>query len=347
MPNLTGLFQKYVSIVDESIERAILDKENINVEKKQVEKKQVETDTLKDSFISECRELFYCLRELTRVLNQIETSYNDLDGSGTMSDQDKDNFDTEFRLQLQKYVTKFKQLEAYETGREALIEKNVLKGFQMSKLIHSKQQSELVRFHRTNNQFRNGVVNSINIIIKTISSRFLSMQQERLANKKKFDTLDFNADIHPDPPFIKSESSTTIPISIDTSNSHQYVETVQDEVKIYEDTISRLTQEQLQTLQVEHEELLNAKDEQLNNVKKINDTILDIMSLQTELSQHLQVQSQNINNMLDNQETIESNIVKGNIQLKKAQRTASKSAKMITYTAILMALFIVFVDYIN
>ncbi|CAL9727748.1 syntaxin Ufe1p [Monosporozyma unispora] len=345
MPNLTGLFQKYTSIVEESMDPT--ESAQIQMKNRNAKKTQLEKESLKDTFIPECRDLFYCLRELTRVLNQIESPYNDIDGSGVMSDQDKDHFDTEFRLQLQKYVTKFKQLESYETGREALIEKDVLKGSQMSRLIHSKQQADLIRFHKTNNQFRNGVINSINIIIKTISSRFLSMQQERLVNQKKFDTLDFNAEIHPETPFTTSESTTTLPISIETSTSHQFVETVQDEVKTYEDTISRLTQEQLQTLQVEHEELLNAKDEQLNNVKKINDTILDIMSLQTELSQHLQVQSQNINNMLDNQETIESNIVKGNLQLKKAQRTASKSAKMITYMAILMALFILFVDYIN
>lgn len=345
MPDLTNLFHKYVAVVDETSERLTGESDQ--------KKRDIDFDTLRDTFIPECKDLSKCLRELTKVLLQVEPAYNDLDGHDSMSDQDKDTFDTEFRLQLQKYVTKFKQLETYETEREAVIDKNILQhNSHVSTLIHGQKKKErLVQFHKTNNQFRNGVINSLNIIIKNMSSRFLTMQQDRLINKKKFDSLDFNAEIdgnseHQDTPFNIQELSATSPISIETSKS-QFVESVQDEVKTYEDTISRLTQEQLQTLQMEHEELLNAKDEQLNNVKKINDTILDIMSLQTELSQHLQVQSQNINTMLDNQDEIESNITRGNKQLKKAQRSASQSAKMITYMAILMALFILFVDYIN
>ena len=86
------------------------------------------------------------------------------------------------------------------------------------------------------------------------------------------------------------------------------VETVQEEVKHYEETMSKLTQEQLQVLETEHEELLNQKNEQLQHVEKINKTILDIVSIQSELSTHLQAQSQNINTILDNQADIQVNI---------------------------------------
>lgn len=365
MPDLTRLFKKYVQIIEDNTDP--VEREQLaNVARKHTnEWDKFESRMLKDTFVSECRDLFYCLRELSRVLNEVTPSYynetnnkfnnnigHEKNGNNAikMTDQDKDNFDTEFRLLLQKYVTKFKQLETYEKERVKLIEDQYISPkshLSITNFMYSLKHTQLAQFFKTNNQYRSGVLNSINLIIKSISSKFLSMQQERLLNRQKFDTLDFNAETQ-----VKFDTSSdmvydNIPLSIETSNQGQFVETVQDEVKVYEDTISKLTQEQIQMLQLEHEELLKTKDDQLTNVKKINDAILDIMSLQTELSQHLQVQSQNINNMLDNQEQIESNILKGNIQLKKAQRSASKSAKTITYVALLMAIFILIVDYIN
>lgn len=366
MPDLTKLFQRYVQIIEDNTDPVEREYSTNGMHRHDNKWDKFDALVLKDTFVSECKNLFYCLKELSRVLSEVTPSYysdiNDKVNNNIcygkngnngikMTDQDKDNFDTEFRLLLQKYVTKFKQLETYENERVKLIEEKYIlpkNHLSMTNFIYSTQHALLAQYCKTNNQYRSGVLNSINLIIKSISSRFLSMQQERLVYKQKFDTLDFNAEIQH-----KVEESSSdmiydnIPISIEISNQGQYVENVQDEVKAYEDTISKLTQEQIQMLQLEHEELLKAKDDQLANVKKINDAIMDIMSLQTELSQHLQVQSQNINNMLDNQEQIESNILKGNIQLKKAQRSASKSAKMITYVAILMAVFILILDYIN
>lgn len=365
MPDLTKLFQKYIQVIEDNTDPTEREQSANKIHKSDNKWEKFQSLLLKDTFISKCKDLFYCLRELSRVLNEVTSSYygdntakisNNIgynkDGNNlvNMTDQDKDNFDTEFRLLLQKYVTKFKQLETYENERVKLIEDQYISPkshLSMTKFMYSTQHALLAQYCKTNIQYRSGVLNSINLIIKSISSRFLSMQQERLANKQKFDTLDFNAEVQPKLDTSSDMIYDTIPVSIDTSNQGQYVETVQDEVKIYEDTISKLTQEQIQMLQLEHEELLKAKDDQLANVKKINNAILDIMSLQTELSQHLQIQSQNINNMLDNQEQIESNILKGNIQLRKAQRSASKSAKIITYAAILMAIFILIVDYIS
>lgn len=136
-------------------------------------------------------------------------------------------------------------------------------------------------------------------------------------------------------------------VSVSSVSQSHLVESTQDEVKTYEDTISKLTQEQLQMLETEHEELLHQKNEQLKKVEKINKTILDIVSLQSDISANLQVQSQNINNILDSQEDIDLNIKEGNKQLTKAKRAAGRTAKMTTIIAIVLGILIIFLDYVG
>ena len=103
-------------------------------------------------------------------------------------------------------------------------------------------------------EFRLGVLRCLNLWIKYVSSKFTTIQQEILilenkmgSNSTPMPTLSNNADDY---------SADAIDISVSQSAP---VETVQDEVKHYEETISKLTQEQLQVLETEHSELLNQK----------------------------------------------------------------------------------------
>lgn len=349
MTNLTSLFKKYVDIIEE--ENQVDQKLQIgNVEKKK--KSEVEQYSLKDSFVKECYDLFAFIKELRKVLIKIAPEYEKDDFN--MTEAEKDEFDTEFRLQFQQYVQKFKQLEKYEQDRQKIIGQRFISedAGVMNQFFKSGDKESIANFHRTNNRFRLGVLQSLNLWINTVSSQFTSMQQDRLITQKKFELLDFNAGVHSPPTFSKDpltnidgkELEKTLSISILDNLKN---DPVHDEVKRYEETVSKLTQEQLQLLETEHEELLNQKNEQLQNIEKINKTIMDIVSIQSELSTHLQSQSQNINTMLDNQEEVEINIIQGNKQLDRAKKSASRSAKMIKYIAILMGILILILDFVS
>ncbi|CCK69739.1 Ufe1p KNAG_0C06460 [Huiozyma naganishii CBS 8797] len=287
-----------------------------------------------DTFVKECEVLFRLIRELLRVLREVAPEYRGPSGGPDVDVDVQDRFDTEFTLQFQQYCQKYKQLERYELGRQELVARQAQgkRAKNTASVLHNDMR----------NRFRLGVLSCLNLSIGTVSKRFTSMQQDRLRQQRTFQQLEFA----PSEGAVLEQDAEDHGSAVSISQSSQ-TETVQDEVRLYEETMSKLTQEQLQILATEHEELLHAKDEQLENVERINKTILDIVSLQNELSTHLQTQSQNITAMLDNQDEVELNIDRGNKQLRKAQRSASYSAKMITWMAILMAIMILFVDFIN
>ena len=111
--------------------------------------------------------------------------------------------------------------------------------------------------------------------------------------------------------------------------------------------MSKLSQEQLQILATEHEELLNLKNEELTKAETLRKTAVEIASLQSELASHLQVQTQNINTLLDNQVAVEIDMKKGNRQLQGANRKGDKLANMVMWVAIICGILLLFLDYIN
>ncbi|KAH7582235.1 Syntaxin UFE1 [Nakaseomyces glabratus] len=340
MSNLTPLFRQYVSIIAD---------ESTGLQEAQSETKSSLNEIVtRDSFLKECRSLAKFLFELNTVLKSVCEEYmNDF----SMTEAEKDNFDAEARLQLQEYVKKLKHLEQYEEGRRKLIDEQIrkisgsLNFFKYNNRNIDKR--DFISYQNFNNDFRSGVLRSLNLWLKYVSSEFSNMQQERLASQRKFQqSLSFSQPSQEVDLNNHSEVDLTESISLTVSQS-QPVEHIQDEIKQYEETISQLTQEQLQVLETEHEELINQKNEQLKKVGLINKTIMEIVGVQSELAAHLQVQSQNINSMLDNQDIIETNITKGNKELKKAQRAAGKTAKLTTYIAVIIGILILLLDYIS
>lgn len=329
MGNLTPLFLEYVTIIEGEGQQEARTGDDEKWDLKQFE--------IKDSYMKECHQLLRLLWELRKVLKTVEPQYM---GDKDMTEEDKDDFDTEFRLQLNQYVQKYKVLEKYETERQRLVAENVLSpgahGFHLFK--KDMNDSKISLYHLTNNEFRSGVLRSLSMVLNLVSSLFSSMQQERLATQRKFETLDLNST--PDDEFGEI-------VGISSISQSSPVETAQEELKIYEDTISKLTQEQLQVLETEHEELLTQKNEQLKKIETINKTILDIVSLQSDISANLQSQSQNINSILDSQDDIDINIREGNKQLTKAKRSAGRTAKMTTIMAIVLGVLILFLDYVG
>lgn len=326
MTNLTSVFREYVGIIEEDGSRK---------REEQADDLDAKQYVSKDSFIKECQQLLRLLIELRKVLKSVEPKYM---GDQDMTESDKDDFDTEFRLQFHQYVQKFKLLEDYEHRRQQMVtEKFLTPQAHMMHLFQGGTDAKLSLHHHANNDFRSGVLKSLSMWLNIVSSQFSTMQQERLVSQRKFETMDLNAGL----------GEPEDPVSVSSVSQSHLVETTQDEVKTYEDTISKLTQEQLQMLETEHEELLHHKNEQLKKVEKINETILDIVSLQSDISANLQVQSQNINSILDSQEDVDLNIKEGNKQLTKAKRVAGRTAKMTTFFAIILGILILFLDYVG
>ncbi|CEP60739.1 Ufe1p LALA0_S01e17854g [Lachancea lanzarotensis] len=327
MPNVTPLFKKYVSVFSENSQGDSAAKTGQNPKDRQ-------KYMIQDSFIKECLEVLKHVFELQKVVDSIRTQYqSELD----LTDREKDDFDTEVRLLIQQYFEKLKFLEQYENKRQEMIEKKYLEDprGEISSLFRTRDES-LILFHATNNKHRRGILQSLNMIISSIFSDISKMQQHRLSRQRELDSIDFNAQLYnPTHAVIRSVSQ------------HPTVATTEEEVRQYQETVGKLSQEQLQVLETEHDELLNIKTQELEKVENLSKTMVQITSLQNEIASHLQSQTQSIYSLLDNHDDIELDIVQGNRQLKKAQRHGGKSAKLIVYLSILFGILIVCLDVIN
>ncbi|SCU85543.1 LAFA_0D16292g1_1 [Lachancea sp. 'fantastica'] len=330
MPNVTPLFEKYVSVFSENLDGDPKAKIGQTPASNDHQKKY----TIKDAFIKECLEVLKHVLELQKVVNSIKTQYQ---SEQDLTDREKDEFDTEVRLLIQQYFEKLKFLEQYEKKRQELVEKKYLSHPQgeISSLFRTRDDS-LVLFHTTNNKHRQGILQSLNMIISSIFSDISKMQQHRLSRQRELDSIDFNAQLYnPTHSVIKAVAQ------------HPAVETTEEEVRQYEETVGKLSQEQLQILEDEHDELLNIKTQELEKVENLSKTMVQITSLQNEIASHLQSQTQSIYSLLDNHDDIEMDIQQGNRQLKRAQRHGGKSAKLIVYLSILFGILIVCLDIIN
>ncbi|AAS52140.2 ADR220Wp [Eremothecium gossypii ATCC 10895] len=329
MADLTQLFRKYVAIIEEA--RNDPDGEADQRSKGVTQSNgSMEKFRIKDTFVKECSELARHILELRKVLTSLEGPYL---SEGEMSEREKDDFDVEARLRLQQYVEKLKYLEKYEATRQ---QARKVKGDALGLMgLINGWSHTMAGFHQTTNQHRLGILQSVGLWLTATSVQLSQMQRERLSRQRELESIDFNAQLY-------------VPTTLVSAVSHSpAVETTHEEIKQYEETMSMLTQEQLQVLQTEHEELLNQKMQELEKVQKLSKTVIEVASLQNELATHLHVQTQNINVLLDANDDIELDVQKGNRQLNKARERGSKSALMVIYMSIIFGLTILFLDYIN
>ncbi|SCV03677.1 LAMI_0H10066g1_1 [Lachancea mirantina] len=285
---------------------------------------------IKDTFVSESYDLVKHIYEFRKVMGSLKNEYQ---SENEMSEQEKDDFDTECRLLLQQYFEKLKFLEKYETKRSATVATG-LQGGLFGPWRTESDRKDL--FFDTASKHRAGILRSLGLLLSGASTAFSKLQQERLLRKRELDSIDFNAQLYL--PTSGVISKIEVPPAI---------ETTQEEVKQYNDTVQMLSTQQIQILEEDHSELLSHKKAELNEVEKLSKTIIGISSLQNEISTHLQSQTQNISSLLDNYDDVEVDVLKGNKQLGKAQRRSGKSAALIMYLSIVFGMLILFLDYIN
>ncbi|CDO91877.1 unnamed protein product [Kluyveromyces dobzhanskii CBS 2104] len=329
MSNRTELFKKYLQVISETRGLNEGEAELLRNKAKQETKQVHENFSVKDSFVKESKQLMKHIMGFQMVVKQLTSKY---ESATDMTDEEKDDFDTESKLQLQQYFEKYKQLQTYERQRQEMM-KEKLETWSASLPFFSRSTDDVANFHKTNNQFRMGLLQSLNMWLMKISDNLSTIQQTRMSRQRHIDAIDFNAQLH-------------VPEELSVSQSHM-ITTTHEEIKQYEETMSQLSMEQLQILATEHEELLNLKNEELEKAETLRKTAVDIASLQSELATHLQVQTQNINTLLDNQTDVEMEMEKGNKQLRQANRKGDALANMVMWFAILCGLLLLFFDYIN
>ncbi|CCH43261.1 Syntaxin [Wickerhamomyces ciferrii] len=226
-------------------------------------------------------------------------------------ESERDEIDTQSRIELKKYDERLKFLESYEQKRS--------NSKQFS--IFNKSQSSAINKHRE------GILLSLSYELRDTSKLLLDMQETRLSRKRDVDLGNF------DP-------------KISSINAESFNIDLIPEIPNNENEFNQLSQEQLQTLQQENSEILDAKLEDLAKVEQISKSVIEIAQLESQLGAHLTIQSENIQNLVNEHDLTEIDIVEGNKILKKAKGKGNYASKIVMFTAITLGSIILFYDFI-
>lgn len=357
MSDLTEIFKNCcISYRDENI--------GINATRNQKPKRHILYDTFQD----ECTALKRHLAELEKLIIDVKPLYLS-DDKILMSNNEVKQLDNDVKIQLKEFTNKYSFLSQYEIKRyntlvehkstfkiNSLINKAKNKVFNASEMNNSKNGTFEEQVFLS--QYRQGCLAFLKLNIVEISEMFNDLQKEKMRKEQKLNNLDFNK-IHQEintqnalhsisTPSMLEETAVENIDKVTYSTGYNHGNAAREhEVMEYQEVLQKLTQEQVQELEVENSNILQEKDSQLNELNQLSNRLFEISSLTSELNMQLSQQSQNINLILDNQDSINLELKQANRQLNSKSGRMNFSAVMISYMAIIMGIIILFLDYIN
>jgi syntaxin 18 len=269
---------------------------------------------IEDTFISESIDLYKHVTELRNFLLGVKADYLLSDAynhkDNAMTEEQRDDIDTNARIELKKYSERLTHLKNYEAKRS--------------------QSKQFFRFNKSQasavDTYRSGVLSSLSYEMEETSKLLLHMQETRLSRKRdielnSFDSRAMNADL-----------------------SEKYNDLLMGN---FQPGLEELSQEQVQLLETENGEILDAKLEELAKVEQIQSSVIEIAQLYQQLASHLTMQSESIKSLVNEQDMIELDVSEAGKLLKKATKKGNYATKVVMFMALMMGFILLFFDAVH
>lgn len=300
------------------------------------------TYLVKDTFDKECDSMYGNLVQMATFAREIRPLYLQVNdefsrfekrSGSSLSLEDKNKIDEDFKVKVQQVYEKLKFLQSYEKKRTEVVEsKQKKKGF-ISDLFSSDEDPEQA-YDLTLSSHRTQILRFLSDTTKTVNAAFEKMQLQRHTREKQLNLLHFQ-NLNDDE--LDAVDAYKQDYQFDVVEDEQQNGTTQDE----------LSQQQLQELKLENKELLTMKTNQFKQVEKLHNSMVDIVKLQTELTLHLETQAEQIDNLLENQDQIDLDLRMGNKNLAKATHRNKRGSNLIVTTCFVLGFLILLVDYVS
>lgn len=341
MTDLTPIFHKCVDIVSKDFPLVLPKHKNTPLSQAPF--------LVKDSFANDCLEVYDNLTRLSTFVAQIKPLYlqNNDEYSRYESDtkrlttEEKNGIDEEFRLKVHQINEKLKYFRMYEQKRNELFEslrKNV--GGLLS-FFGDDQEDDVSTYNIMLTTHRAQMILFLSNTIHKCNSAFEVMQRQRYERERQLNVLHFqNLDEEED---LDSYSNYKTEFK---RNALETGESVQNGAN-HLGSSSALSEELLQELTQENQDLLLSKENQFKQVEKLHTSMIDIVKLQSELTMHLEQQGEQIGNLIDNQSQVELDLRHGNRTLTKATERNKRGSNVIVATCIILGFLLLFIDYVS
>ncbi|RLV92887.1 hypothetical protein JA1_002885 [Spathaspora sp. JA1] len=287
-----------------------------------------------DTIEVESQELYIMLIQLNKFIKDVKSAYlavsDEYSNPSTLSIDDKNEIDQDFNYKIQQMYKKLNYLETYESKRQEVsnVQDNPSRGWFTSVFA----DDEVLLYHETITIHRKQVLRFLMETLNYVNKTFDSIQQKRLTRERQLNLLNFQN--------IQEDE-----IDIDDIPPQDDLDIINNNGNYFDE--EQVSPNQLQELEYENQEFLNLKINQVKQVEKVQQSILDIINIQNDLSFKLQDQGNQIGNLMDTHSEIEMEVSLGNKTLNKSKKSNKKAANMLITMAIVFGCFILFVDYIS
>ncbi|KAK6454322.1 snare-complex protein syntaxin-18 N-terminus-domain-containing protein [Scheffersomyces xylosifermentans] len=359
MTDLTPLFQQCVEIVQSELGGGVKDDLDSRQVRKLRNKNSKNYPVIKDTFDKECYEFYNIIADLNQFVAVIKSPYlavNDepqisKSALNSLSVDDKNRIDEEFKYKIQQLYKKLSLLQSYEAKRNSLIPKVPESGISsfFFKNILDDEPSDQRLFLLTIGSHREKVLTFLMQALDSVNKSFEVIQKKRNSREKQLESLNFQ-NFDEDEDLNYNEFNNVLsPIASPPLNTLEQTTALEQEEQMRQLQYQQpqYTQQQLSLLETENKEFLTMKTNQLKQVEKVQSSIVDIINIQNELSFKLQTQGEQINSLMDNNDQVQVDVQMGNKTLNKATSRNKRGTNMIVTMCIIMGFLILFVDRIS
>ncbi|EMG47650.1 ER membrane fusion/vesicular trafficking t-SNARE integral membrane protein, putative [Candida maltosa Xu316] len=242
---------------------------------------------LEDTFLKESREFFQVLTNLNQFIDEIKSDYlaitddthSSSKNSGSLSMEDKNKLDEEFNYKVQAMYKKLNHLESYETKRQDLIPQTSKTNTSSSGwfgFLNDDEPSDQDVYYETVFSHRKQILRFLMDSLNNINRKFESIQSKRRARERQLNLLNFQN-------FDDDDDDEEDEVINGGGVDYRTLDQIQQTPEYLDDADEVFDQQQLQELELENQEFLNMKTNQLKQVEKVQKSIVDIINIQNEL----------------------------------------------------------------
>ncbi|KAG9305509.1 hypothetical protein G9A89_006479 [Geosiphon pyriformis] len=250
----------------------------------------------------------------------------------SLTDIERDEIDLHAKVIMQKSMDRIEKLQETEQVRQNSILNNPW--FKILPNLRLPEEHDIIAAHRSS------VIWLLNMRLIQVSKLQKDQQEARILKEieKRESTL-----------FKQSSKPMTPPLTLrdlleeEKKASHKSKESgdlIEDD-----DIEQHLTAEQKMMLELENETMMKELEFTLSQVNKAEQALLEISNLQSVLSNHLAVQTQQTDRLYAEAIATTSRVQEGNLMLTKARQRASDARKWILIFLILASFVLLFLDW--
>ncbi|ORX93734.1 hypothetical protein K493DRAFT_315841 [Basidiobolus meristosporus CBS 931.73] len=290
------------------------------------------------NFLFSVRRAYLNFSRTTAVQTQFPTqnqTFSELNLSlpsgASLTNKQRDEIDMQAKMIIQNCISRITSLENVEKVRQSQIKANPLNSFSKIFTTTSDLAQEILTTHRS------GILWLLNKRLMDVSTIQREHQEARLTREMERQRSPINQQIK------NLGTSSTFPDF--TAHGDDEGKAALEESASEDEFEPQLSAQEKMVLEMENEALVKDLESSLDEVKKVEQTLLEIATLQNTLSTHLAIQAKETERLQSEAIATTERIRDGNVMLAQARQRHSDLRKWILFFLIMVSGVLLFLDW--